>query len=87
MLGPGIASLVYVLTVVGFILTLFLTIFSVTILLQSYLLKISPRIFLHAKYSPSSLSIQQKTAAVSCDNTTAGYSQKLYISPYDGILH
>lgn len=84
MLGPGVASLVYVLTVVGFILTLFLTIFSVTILLQSYLLKISPRIFLHAKYSPQKTTEQQKQTAASCD---AGYSQKLYISPYDGILH
>jgi hypothetical protein len=89
-LNPGVASLVYVFTIVGFILTIVLSIFSVTVFLQASYRKTVPRIFLHVPPQTADATQMNRMmqAKLQTQAKVSGYGgPNLYISPYDGILH
>lgn len=89
-LEPGIASLVYIITIIGFILTLVLLAFSTSVLLQASLRKLPPRILLHINKNPSpnnNITGNNSDNTGGNENLQSGFNGGYFVSPYDGILH
>ena len=86
-LEPGIASFVYIITIIGFILTLVILAFSMSVLLQASLRKLPARILLHMNTPPppSPSSTLSKNSEPRID--FRGGSSQIFVSPYDGIIH